>query len=238
MQDARTRRWVVVAILAVVASACAGAGEGRPSAVRTGVSASSTRHSPASESAAVAAPVAAPSTAATSASTTTTTAARSATRAVVAAPLPVSPPAPSVTLVALADGAIKQSDDRPCSNISAQSVTRGQFEVRRSGSTATDLVVRYGATGADADHDPLPGQVTIPAGATSAVIFVDPHLSDGPAPRHEHRSSVLQIALEGGDGYTLGPAASAAVALRFDIDVFGCDRKLPLGDGSGTGPVS
>jgi hypothetical protein len=222
MQDARTKGWAVVAILTVVASACAGAGESRPSAARTRVSASSTRHASDPDTAAVASKRVAPGPSST-APTTTTTAAHAGAGAAAVAPLPASPPLPLVSVVAVSDGQITQSEDRPCASLSAQTIARGQLEVRRSGSTATALVVPYTVTGTEADHAPLPGQITIPAGAGSAVILVDPHLSDAPLPRHEHRSSVLQVSLQAGPGYQVAPATTAAITLRFDVDLFGCD---------------
>jgi hypothetical protein len=138
----------------------------------------------------------------------------------------------------LGDAAFSQSDDHPCSGISARSMTRGQVEVWRSGPTGGTLVVRYAATGADADHGPLSGEVTIPAGAASAVIFVDPVFVDVPGPRHEHRSSAVHLSLVGDGAYVPGPASTATVGLRFDIDVFGCDRPAPPGPASPTATVS
>jgi hypothetical protein len=70
------------------------------------------------------------------------------------------------------------------------------------------------------------------------VIFVDPVFVDAPGPRHEHRSSIVNLSLAPDRAYVAGPASTAAVGLRFDIDLFGCDRSAPQGATSPTGPIS
>jgi hypothetical protein len=158
--------------------------------------------------------------------------------------VPVAPPAapapalPVVTIAAVSDGSFSESDDRPCSNVSAETMERGQVEVRRSGATDDELVVGYAPEGMDADHDPMAGWISIPAGASSAVIYIDPHPAEAPAPRHEHRSGVVRVTLQGRDTYTLGPVTSVSVTLRFDIDVFGCSRPARRGDPAGAEGVS
>lgn len=209
-----------MALLFVVASGCAGTGGSRPAARLSGVSASGAtlaHGAVPTTPASVAPPTAAPTTVATRAAAVAHVAASEVTG-------PSTPPVPSVAVVALGDGSITRSNDRPCSNISAQSIERGQLEVSRTGATNSELAVQYGVTGVDADHEPLPGQITIPAGAASAVIMVDPRMSDGPPPVHVHRSSSLTVALADGSAYDLGPTSSAAVTLRFDVDVFGCGK--------------
>jgi len=129
-----------------------------------------------------------------------------------------------VTIVARGDGAITRDDDHPCSNISATSTTRGQFEVRRSGPTDGDLTVSYGASGIASDYLPLTGRVTIPRGAASVVVMIDPTMTFPPAPVHVHRSSSLALALDDGAAYDVGPESSAAIGLTFDVDLYGCPK--------------
>jgi hypothetical protein len=238
MHEARTGRWALWAILAVVAtaSACGGSGTRGDGAARTEVSASSRRHASAPASEPIASKVAAPAAGPAAAAPTTTSTGPPRLPAT-AAPAPTAAPT-VVSIVALSDATFTQNDQRPCSNLSAQTLGRGQLEVRRTGSIAADLVVSYGATGADGDHEALPGRITIPAGAASAVIPVDPHVGDVSAPRHDHHSSTLSVSVLGGLGYMPGPAASAAIAVRFDVDVYGCDQRVPEGAAGGTGPVS
>jgi hypothetical protein len=131
----------------------------------------------------------------------------------------------TVTIVARTDAAITRDDGRPCSNISAASETRGEFEVRRSGPTGHDLTVTYGSSGVSSDYLPLTGQVTIPAGAESAVVTVDPTMTFPPAPVHIHRSSSLALMLHDGAGYDVGPVSSAAIGLTFDVDLYGCPKR-------------
>jgi hypothetical protein len=152
------------------------------------------------------------------ASTTSTT-------ATPAAPVPLPPPPPvvSVSVAAMQGGSITRSDGAACSNISSQTLAQGRLELRRSGSTEAPLTVRYSTAGADGDFTPLPGSVTIPAGAASATVDVTPTMAFGPAPQHVHRSSAVAFAVLDDPAYDLAAPATAAVTLTFDVDVFGCD---------------
>ncbi len=242
MQDDRTRGWTALAVVALVAvtAACGASGTRTGDGVsRTAVHATAHRDA----STPVLEPIAelatpAP-TAPVAASTTTTT-----PTIVPSEPGPGTPSTQPtaeptvVSIAALVDAAFTHDDVQPCSDISAQSMSRGQLEVRRSGPRVTDLAVHYASYGADADHEVLPGQIVIPAGASSAVIMVDPRAGDMTAPRHVHRASALSIVVQGGAGYAPGPSASAAIELRFDIDVYGCSRRVPEGAPTGGGPVS
>jgi hypothetical protein len=124
-------------------------------------------------------------------------------------------------------GSITRSDGAACSDISSQSLAKGQVELHRSGSTAAPLIVRYAAAGVAGDFTPLPGSVTIPAGAASATVDVMPTMVFGPAPEHVHRSSSVSFAVLDDPAYDLAAPATATVTLTFDVDVFGCDPPTP-----------
>jgi hypothetical protein len=213
MQDAGIKWLAAGAVVAAIATGCGGGGhDARATKVRVAEPASLRR---ASASTTTTGP---PVTVPVEASTTTTTAAPSAPE-----PLPP-PPVVTVSVVAMQGGSITRSDGSACSNVSSQTLARGELELRRSGSTAAPLTVRYATTGADGDFTPLPGSVTIPAGAASATVDVTPTMVFGPAPQHVHRSSSLSFALLDDPAYDLAAPATAAVSLSFDVDVFGCDR--------------
>jgi len=223
------RRAVCCAALGLVfvASAC-GAGGNSPNAGTTRVRATELS---ASKSTATVPTTTPPTSAAAAAPAPTTTPTQPATKSapVVApppsAPAPVAAPpaAPSITIAARANGVFWRNDNHRCSNGSAQSLTRGECEVRRTGSTSGALSVAYRVAGTSSDFAPLSGAVTIPPGAASAVIGVVPTIVEAPAPVHVHRSSTVTVTLVDGASYDLG-AASAAITLRFDIDQFGCER--------------
>ncbi len=86
------------------------------------------------------------------------------------------------------------------------------FAVRRRGDTNEDLFVSYDIGGTaknGVDYVPLPGSVTIPAGARQALISVVP-IDDGPP---DINSSVI-LKLQPGTNYVLGtPARAAAIIL-------------------------
>jgi hypothetical protein len=216
MQDAGIKWLAAAGVVTALASACGGGGDDAPRAgrVQTDAEPAAARRATTSTTPTTAAP-AAP---APVASTTTTTSAPP-------APVPAAPPTPvvSVSVAALQGGSITRSDGAACSNISSQTLAKGRLEVNRSGSTAAPLTVRYSTTGADGDFTPLPGSVTIPAGASSATVEVIPTMVFGPAPQHVHRSSSVAFALADDPGYDLAAPATAAVTLTFDVDVFGCD---------------
>jgi hypothetical protein len=128
-----------------------------------------------------------------------------------------------VSVAALEGGAITRSDGTACSNISSQTLAKGRLELRRTGATEAPLTVRYTTTGGDGDFTPLPGSVTIPAGAPTATVEITPTMVFGPAPQHVHRSSSVAFAVLDDPAYDLAAPATAAVTLTFDVDVFGCD---------------
>ena len=221
MQDARAR-WAALAVLAVVVAGC-GADGGSPRATDVRADATS----------AVAAR------ASTTTSTTTTVVPATAPvappppTAAATTPAPTAPPVVSVSVAALQRGSFSQSDGGACSNISSQNLAQGLLALRRSGPTDQPLVVRYGVAGTAADFTPLPGVVTIPAGAAGVNIPVVPRLTVGPAPQHVHRSSSVTVTVQDDAAYDIGAPGSAAVTLTFDVDVYGCDAPA-----EGAPPVS
>jgi hypothetical protein len=133
----------------------------------------------------------------------------------------VEAPIPVVTIAAVGDGSFTQ--DSPGCGPSSRSLARGELEVRRTGSTAEDLVVDYLVESADAgDFDPPSGTVTIPAGAAAASILISPRFVDQPGPLHVHRSAILDGRLLDGAGYDVGGEGEATISLRFDVDIEPC----------------
>lgn len=93
-------------------------------------------------------------------------------------------------------------------NTSFATGQQGQLVVSRSGSTASELNVAYTTSGtavSGADYDALPGSVTIPAGATSATIAVNPRN----AAIVGRKSLVLSLATS--DAYGVAATRSASV---------------------------
>jgi hypothetical protein len=216
MQDARIKWLAAAGVVALAAAACGGGGDDAPRAsrVRTDAEPASARRATTSTSTTTAPP-------APVVATTTTTSAPP-------APLPTPPPpVVTVSVVALEGGSITRSDGTACSNISSQTLAKGRLDVHRTGSTAGPLTVRYSTTGGDGDFAPLPGSVTIPAGAVSATVEITPTMVFGPAPQHVHRSSSVSFAVLDDPAYDLAAPATAAVTLTFDVDVFGCDTPTP-----------
>jgi uncharacterized protein (DUF1800 family) len=88
----------------------------------------------------------------------------------------------------------------------------GEFTVTRTGVTLSPLSISYGVSG-DAingiDYPALLGTVTIPAGASSVKIALQPY----PDTSVENTESVT-LALAPGSGYTIGYAATATVSIR------------------------
>ena len=88
--------------------------------------------------------------------------------------------------------------------------TPGQFTVTRSGNTSNAVTVNYtvgGTAGPGTDYTTLSGMLTIPIGATSALISVNP-LSNPSA-----TSPTLQITLASGAGYTVGSPDTATMTI-------------------------
>jgi hypothetical protein len=220
MQDARIRCLAAAGVVVALATACGGSGgdshatrvraDAEPASARRPATSSTTT---ATTSTTSASPVAAPVV-----STTTTTGAPPPP-----APAPTAPPVVTVSVAALHGGSITRSDGAACSNISSQTLALGRLELRRTGSTAAPLTVRYATSGAEGDFTSLPGAVTIPAGSSSATVDVTPTMTFGPAPQHVHRSSSVSFALVEDPAYAFAAPATAAVTLTFDVDVFGCD---------------
>jgi hypothetical protein len=216
MQDAGIKWLAAAAVVAVTVTACGGGGDTpRAAHVRTDAEPASVRRAATSSTSPITAPVAP----APLVSTTTTSVALPHPSA---AP-PPPPPVVSVSVAALQGGAITRSDGAACSNISSQTLAKGLLEVRRTGSTAAPLTVRYSTTGGAGDFTPLPDSVTIVPGASTATVEITPTMAFGPGPQHVHRSSSLAFAVLDDPAYDLGAPATAAVTLNFDVDVSGCD---------------
>jgi hypothetical protein len=221
MQDARSGWLAVTAVVAALAAGATGCADGSGDAgarkVRTDARpASSHRAAPTTTSTTTAAPAVAPLVVPSAGPTATT--------APAPAPAPAAPPpVVTVSVTTVQSGSVTRSDGAACSDVSSQTLAKGEVEVRRSGSTAAALTVRYSTTGTTGDFTPLPGSVTIPAGAASATVDVIPTMDVGPAPQHVHRSSAVTFAVLDDPAYDVAAPATAAVSLTFDVDVFGCD---------------
>jgi len=121
---------------------------------------------------------------------------------------------PSAAVVTIAD------DDTLVSVVASDPVAAengsdpGAFRVSRQGPSADPLTVFYtlsGAAEAGVDYVPLPGSVTLPAGATEATVPIEPlddALIEGP-------ESVV-LALKPGPGYKVGALGAATVTIQDD----------------------
>lgn len=90
----------------------------------------------------------------------------------------------------------------------------GAFTIERTGATDDPLAVSYSVTGTatpGSDYIALPGQITIPAGAASALVPVVP-IDD---PLSEPDETVI-VTIVADSGYTLGESASASVRIVSD----------------------
>jgi hypothetical protein len=117
------------------------------------------------------------------------------------APAPVATPQthPTVTLKATLGTA---AEDPP---------TPGVLTVHRTGDPSAPLTVAYqvgGTATPDADYAALPGSLTIPSGAFSAVIPVTPVPDDVEDP-----DETVVVTLVPGVGYTVGAAASDTITI-------------------------
>jgi len=91
---------------------------------------------------------------------------------------------------------------------------KGVFKITRSGSTAENLLVRYGVSGTatgGVDYRKLPGKVLIPAGQSGAKIVVTA-LQDG---KFEGKETVL-VTLTGQPTYQLGSPTAGKVIIEDD----------------------
>ena len=103
---------------------------------------------------------------------------------------------------------------RPCAKASDG---KGLITVARWGNLASRITVNYTILGnavAGTDYRPLPGKVTIPAGARSATIEVIPLRY--PTRGQPYKS--VAISLDAGDGYGFGPYCGAACVIITDQD--------------------
>jgi len=110
--------------------------------------------------------------------------------------------------------------------------TPGQFTVTRTGATTSSLTIDYSTSGTavgGTDYTALPGSITIPSGASSATITVNP-ISDPSAAS----SPTLQLTLTGNNGYTIGSPSAATVTITeltafqgWQTSVFGANATNP-----------
>jgi hypothetical protein len=117
-------------------------------------------------------------------------------------PGPAEPPAqahPTVTIAAV----VPVATEAP--------LAAGLLTVRRTGETVQPLTVRYqvsGTAAADEDYAALAGEVTIPAGASTADLAVLPLPDDLP-----EGDETVVVALTPDAGYELGTATDATVTI-------------------------
>ena len=87
----------------------------------------------------------------------------------------------------------------------------GEFTVTRTGDTSAALVVQYGVAGTATngfDYPPLLGSITIPAGASSAKISVQPFPDTTVEP-----AETVTLTLGTSSAYTVGSTAAATVSI-------------------------
>lgn len=123
--------------------------------------------------------------------------------------------------VVVAKNASAASDDIPSVTISATDstateagATTGQFTLTRSGSADSPLIVRYlvgGYATPDTDYLALSGSVTMPAGASSGTITVEP-LNDAEIEIDE----TVVVTLSANTAYTIGASSRATVTIASD----------------------
>ncbi len=107
----------------------------------------------------------------------------------------------------------------------------GEFTITRSGDTFAPLLVSYGVSGTatnGVDYPPLVGYVTIPAGATSAIISLQP-LTDTAVESNE----TVTLTLAPG-GYTIGASASGTVTIADNPGTLYVATLRPPGSASGS----
>jgi uncharacterized protein (DUF1800 family) len=88
----------------------------------------------------------------------------------------------------------------------------GEFTITRVGDTFAPLIVNYGVSGSatnSIDYPPLLGSVTIPAGATSVTIPLQPLADTSVEP-----TETVTVTLAPGAGYTLGAGVSGTVSIE------------------------
>lgn len=135
-------------------------------------------------------------------------------------------------------------DDTPVVTVSAPDAVAseagpdaGVFLISRTGSTAAPLKVYYGLSGSalhGTDYAPLPGEVTIPAGATSAPVVITPYDDDIGEP-----AETVTLALATfNDAYSLGTNFQATLTILDNSDVPLVNvRSGAVGTEGGTNPT-
>jgi len=115
-------------------------------------------------------------------------------------------------------------DDTPVVTVSVPDATAsesganaGLFLISRTGSTAASLKVYYGLSGSalhGTDYAPLTGEVTIPAGATSAPVVISPYNDDVAEPAETVTLGVANF----NDTYGIGVAFQGSVTIADNAD--------------------
>ncbi len=115
-------------------------------------------------------------------------------------------------------------DDTPIVTVSVPDATAsesganaGLFLISRTGSTAAPLKVYYGLSGSalhGTDYAPLTGEVTIPAGATSASVVISPYNDDVAEPTETVTLGVANF----NDTYGIGVAFQGSVTIADNAD--------------------
>ena len=129
----------------------------------------------------------------------------------------IDPAAPNTT-VALSD------DDTPMATVSVPDPTASEagpdsalFLIHRSGSTAAALKVYYGVHGTalhGTDYAALTGEVTIPAGATSAPVVIAPYNDD----LGEAAETIVLAVTTFNNGYSLGGSFQGTATITDNAD--------------------
>ena len=97
-------------------------------------------------------------------------------------------------------------------NAVASTHTNGAFVVTLSAASGVDLNIAYTVKGSatpGVDYKPLPGTVTVPAGATSAKIKVKPK-----AAAESGGTTVIKLTLQAGTGYLVGTPDPVKVKIK------------------------
>jgi hypothetical protein len=130
---------------------------------------------------------------------------------------------PSSATVTIADDDDEPPVENPVVTITApdasaaEPANNGSFTVSRTGATSVSLRVYYSTSGSTAssgaDYTALPGYVDIPAGQSSAVIYVD--VTDDTA---VESSETVRLTISSNAAYTIGSPSYATVTITDDDD--------------------
>src|SRR5690606_32775719 len=88
----------------------------------------------------------------------------------------------------------------------------GEFTFTRTGDPSLPLTVNYGVSGSatnGVDFPSLPGSITIPAGATSVTLGLQPLADTSVEP-----TETVTLTLAPGDGYAAGSSIAGSVSIN------------------------